>query len=168
LSPLGFLADLATPGNAAQLLSVRRVLEAESAALAALTIDEAGLESLTEALARADSALWPTGTDVEAFLDADADFHIRIARSTGNPALAALIENLIGRTARTRVIRAMSDRGAVRSTQAEHYAILAQLRQRDPQRARIRMEAHLLGVEEFAQSHPSDTFADGAKVRERQ
>ena len=168
LSPLGFLADLATPGNAAQLLSVRRVLEAESAALAALSIDEAGLESLTEALARADSALWPTGTDVEAFLDADADFHIRIARSTGNPALAALIENLIGRTARTRVIRAMSDRGAVRSTQAEHYAILAQLRQRDPQRARIRMEAHLLGVEEFAQSHPSDTFADGAKVRERQ
>jgi GntR family transcriptional regulator, transcriptional repressor for pyruvate dehydrogenase complex len=168
LSPLGFLADLTTPGNSAQLLSVRRVLEAESAALAALAIDEAGLESLAEALARADSALWPTGTDVEAFLDADADFHIRIARSTGNPALAALIENLIGRTARTRVIRAMSDRGAVRSTQDEHYAILEQLRQRDPQRARIRMEAHLLGVEEFARSHPSDTFADGAKVRERQ
>jgi DNA-binding FadR family transcriptional regulator len=168
LSPLGFLAELPTPGNAAQLLAVRRILEAESAALAALAIDAEGLESLAEALARADSALWPTGTDVEAFLDADADFHIRIARSTGNLALAALIENLIGRTARTRVIRAMSDRGAVRSTQAEHYAILEQLRRRDPQRARIRMEAHLLGVEDFAQSHPNDTYPDGVNERERQ
>jgi len=168
LSPLGFLAELSTPGNAAQLLAVRRILEAESVALAALAIDAEGLESLAEALARADSALWPTGTDVEAFLDADADFHIRIARSTGNVALAALIENLISRTARTRVIRAMSDRGAVRSTQAEHYAILAQLRRRDPHRARIRMEAHLLGVEDFAQSHPNDTYPDGASERERQ
>jgi DNA-binding FadR family transcriptional regulator len=168
LSPLGFLAELSTPGNAAQLLGVRRVLEAESAALAALAIDAAGLDALAEALSRADSALWPTGTDVDAFLDADADFHIRIARSTGNPALAALIENLIGRTARTRVIRAMSDRGAVRSTQTEHYAILEQLRRRDPHRARIRMEAHLLGVEEFAQTHPGDTLPEPAGGRERQ
>jgi DNA-binding GntR family transcriptional regulator len=62
----------------------------------------------------------------------------------------------------------MSDRGAVRSTQAEHYAILEQLRRRDPQRARIRMEAHLLGVEDFAQSHPNDTYPDGVNERERQ
>src|SRR5262245_24418286 len=76
LSPLGFLAELRT--NAAELLGVRRVLEAESAALAALAIDDAGLESLAEALGRADTAIHPTGADVEGFLDADADFHIRI------------------------------------------------------------------------------------------
>jgi DNA-binding FadR family transcriptional regulator len=168
LSPLGFLAELPTPGNAAQLLGVRRILEAESAALAALAIDEIGLESLTEALARADAALRPTGTDVEGFLDADTDFHLRIARSTGNPALAALIEHLIGRTERTRVIRAMSDRGAVHSTQTEHYAILEQLRRHDPQRARIRMEAHLLAVEEFARAHPNDTFSAPTPVKVRQ
>jgi DNA-binding FadR family transcriptional regulator len=166
LSPLGFLAEL--PTNAAELLGVRRILEAESAALAALSIDDEALEFLAEALARADSALKPSGTDVEAFLDADADFHIRIARSTGNSALAALIENLIGRTERTRVIRAMSERGAVRSTQTEHYAILAQLKRHDPQRARIRMEAHLLGVEEFARTHPSDTLPAPKAARERQ
>ena len=166
LSSLGFLAEL--PTNAAELLSVRRILEAESAAMAAVAIDADGLDSLAEALARADSALLPTGTDVEAFLDADADFHIRIARSTGNAALAALIENLIGRTERTRVIRAMSDRGAVHSTQAEHYAILSQLQRHDPQRARIRMEAHILGVEEFARAHPNDTLSAAEAVRERQ
>ena len=166
LSPLGFLAEL--PTNAAELLGVRRILEAESAALAALSIDDEALEFLAEALARADSALKPSGTDVEAFLDADADFHIRIARSTGNSALAALIENLIGRTERTRVIRAMSERGAVRSTQTEHYAILAQLKRHDPQRARIRMEAHLLGVEEFARTHPGDTLPAPKAARERQ
>jgi DNA-binding FadR family transcriptional regulator len=168
LSPLGFLAELSTPGNAAQLLLVRRVLEAESAALAALAIESEALDSLAEALARCDAALLPTGTDVEAFLDADADFHIAIARSTGNPALAALIQNLIGRTARTRVVRAMSDQGAVHSTQAEHYAILAELRRRDPQRARIRMEAHLLGVEEFARSHPSESVTADDSARASQ
>jgi DNA-binding FadR family transcriptional regulator len=166
LSPLGFLAEL--PTNAAELLGVRRILEAESAALAALSIDDEALEILAEALARADSALKPSSTDIEAFLDADADFHIRIARSTGNSALAALIENLIGRTERTRVIRAMSERSAVRSTQTEHYAILAQLRRHDPQRARIRMEAHLLGVEEFARAHPGDTLPAPKAARERQ
>jgi DNA-binding FadR family transcriptional regulator len=158
LSPLGFLAELPTPGNSAQLLSVRRILEAESAALAALAIDADGLEALAESLARADAAIRPDGTDIEAFLDADTDFHIRIARATGNPALAALIENLIGSTTRTRVIRAMSDRGAVPATQTEHYAVLTELRRHDPQRARIRMEAHLLGVEEFALSHPTDSL----------
>jgi DNA-binding FadR family transcriptional regulator len=166
LSPLGFLAEL--PTNAAELLGVRRILEAESAALAALAIDEEGLASLAEALGRADAALKPSGTDVEAFLDADADFHIRIARSTGNAALAALIANLIGRTERTRVIRAMSDRGAVSTTQTEHYAILSQLERRDPQRARIRMEAHLLGVEEFARTHPNDTLPAERSTDERQ
>jgi GntR family transcriptional repressor for pyruvate dehydrogenase complex len=158
LSPLGFLAELPTPGNSAQLLSVRRILEAESAALAALSISADGLEALAEALGRADAATGADGTDIEAFLDADTDFHIRIARAAGNPALAALIENLIGSTTRTRVIRAMSDRGAVSTTQTEHYAVLAELRRGDPQRARIRMEAHLLGVEEFAQSHPNDSL----------
>src|SRR4029079_2659669 len=80
LSPLGFLAELSTPGNAAQVLGVRRILEAESAALAALAIDADALDTLAEALGRADAALLPTGTNVEAFLDADADFHIAIAR----------------------------------------------------------------------------------------
>jgi DNA-binding FadR family transcriptional regulator len=62
----------------------------------------------------------------------------------------------------------MSERSAVRSTQTEHYAILAQLRRHDPQRARIRMEAHLLGVEEFARAHPGDTLPAPKAARERQ
>jgi DNA-binding FadR family transcriptional regulator len=168
LSPIGFLAELSTPGNSAQLLGVRRILEAESASLAALAIDADTLDLLADALARADAAIGPDGTNVEAFLDADADFHITIARTSGNPALAALIQNLIGRTERTRVLRAMSDGGAVRSTQAEHYAILTELRRGDPHRSRIRMEAHLLGVEEFARAHPTDAVPASGTDRERQ
>ena len=56
----------------------------------------------------------------------------------------------------------------VHATQAEHYAILAQLRRRDPQRARIRMEAHLVGVEDFAQSQTDHTLPDGADRRRRE
>ena len=157
LSPLGFLAELPTPGNAAQLSGVRRVLEAESASLAALAADADDHAALAAALVRAEHALTGTGTevqvDIDAFLDADTEFHTRIAAASGNPALAALIENLIGRTERARVFRAMSDTGAVHATQVEHHSILAELIRRDPQRARIRMEAHVLGVEEFARDH---------------
>ena len=40
LSPIGFLADLQTPADSAHLLAVRRILEAESAARAALLLTD--------------------------------------------------------------------------------------------------------------------------------
>jgi GntR family transcriptional repressor for pyruvate dehydrogenase complex len=153
LSPLGFLAELEHGSNTAHLLTVRRVLEAESAGLAAQYITDAQLDKLSAALHRADAALAKEQPDFDEFLDADTDFHNLVAAATGNPALAALIANLIGRTARARVIRAMSEHGAVEDAQAEHYGILAELSRHDSHRARIRMESHVLGVEEFARTH---------------
>ena len=79
----------------------------------------------------------------------DTDFHRLIARASGNPAFAAIIEALVGRTARARLWRAIHQQGAVQETQQEHRAILDALAARDPDRARIRMSVHVLGVEEF-------------------
>ncbi|MFV0633045.1 FadR/GntR family transcriptional regulator [Demequina sp.] len=154
LSPLGFLADLPTPGNAAHLLGVRRALEAESVSLAATHISADALAALAHTLDKGDAA--GDDADLDAFLDADTEFHLHIAQASGNPALAALVGSLLGSTERARVVRAMHDRGAVAATQAEHRAILAELTRRDPQRARVRMEAHLMGVEEFARDHDLD------------
>lgn len=157
LSPLGFLVDLQQPAHAADLLAVRRVLETESVALAAtrLTMDE--LAALDAVLGGVDRALENEhDMDLEAFIDADTAFHGLIARASGNPPLAAIIDTLVGRTFRARLWRAISHRGSVRETQAEHRAILDELRRRDPERARIRMSVHLLGVEEFSAAHADE------------
>lgn len=157
LSPLGFLADLQQPAHAAELLAVRRVLETESVALAATRLTADDLARLEQLLASVD-ALLARGPepDLEAFIEADTHFHSVIAQASGNGSLAALIESLVGRTFRARLWRAISHRGSVLETQAEHRAILAELVRRDPERARIRMAVHLLGVEQFSAAHADE------------
>ena len=159
LSPVSFLAELPDPATSAHLLGVRRVLEAESASLAARSVTDEQLTEMDRVLSSVDGLLDGAGGDVdlERFIDADTAFHRLIAQASGNPALAALIENLVGRTSRTRMWRAVTERGAVEATHREHRAILEELAQRDPERSRIRMEVHILAVEEFAASHAGDT-----------
>jgi DNA-binding FadR family transcriptional regulator len=152
LSPLGFLADLQQPAHASDLLAVRRVLESESVALAAVRLTDEELDELDRVLDTADRS----EQDLDGFIRADTEFHRLIARASGNPPLAAIIDTLVGRTFRARLWRAISDRGAVRTTQAEHRAIVDELRRRDPERARIRMAVHLLGVEEFSAAHADE------------
>jgi DNA-binding FadR family transcriptional regulator len=157
LSPLGFLADLQQPAHAADLLAVRRVLEAESVSLAATRLTDADLENLDEILGRVDRALENEDEmDLEEFIQADTEFHRAIALASGNPPLAALIDALVGRTFRAPLWRAISNRGSVRETQGEHRAIFDELVRRDPGRARIRMSTHLLGVEQFSAAHAGE------------
>jgi DNA-binding FadR family transcriptional regulator len=161
LSPLGFLADLQQPAHAADLLAVRRTLEAESVALAATRLTDDDLSRLSEVLEVVDDILeGGPEMNLEAFIDADTEFHRIIARASGNPPLAAVIDALVGRTFRARLWRAISQHGAVQLAQAEHRAILRELVRRDPERARVRMEVHLLGVEEYSAAH-ADPHADG-------
>ncbi|MEO5921062.1 MAG: FCD domain-containing protein, partial [Pseudolysinimonas sp.] len=94
--------------------------------------------------------------DLEAVIHADTEFHRLIARASGNRPLAAIIDTLVGRTFRARLWRAISNRGSVRETQAEHRAILDELLRRDPERARIRMATHLLGIEQFSAAHADE------------
>jgi GntR family transcriptional repressor for pyruvate dehydrogenase complex len=154
LQPIRFLAELQGPQDAAHLLGVRRVLEPESAARAAVRIGDEDLARLADALAQADVALLAEPPhSLESFIAADTEFHRIIARASGNPALAALIEGLIGHTLRARLWRAVEQHDALSQTQAEHHAILDALRRRDPDRARTRMAVHVLGVEDFAAAH---------------
>jgi len=156
LRPLRFFADLELPGTAGQLLGIRRVLEMETVSVAAVAIGEDDLARLEALLDGVEEQAREDGGDVEAFIDADAAFHTAIAEAAGNRALAALVQSLVGRTQRARLWRAVAERGAVAATQAEHRAILRELRRHDPERARIRMAVHLLGVEEFAREHEGE------------
>lgn len=153
LRPLGFFVDLQGTAQAADLLAVRRVLEAESVGLAARKLTDEQIDQLEAILAPIDVLVAEGSVDPEAFIDADMRFHQLISRASGNPALAALIDGLMTRTFRGRLWRALTERDSVGVAHAEHRLILDALRVRDPERARIRMLSHLLGVEEFAASH---------------
>lgn len=156
MHPLSFLAELQNPASSSQFLAVRRVLEPEAAAAAATRANDADIAEAEAILTRGEEILRADGEiDLEATIEVDTEFHRVIARASGNPAFAAIIEALVGRTSRARLWRAIHDRGAVHRTQEEHRAVLEALRDRDPDRARIRMAAHVLGVEEFAARTPS-------------
>jgi DNA-binding FadR family transcriptional regulator len=157
LAPMGFMVDLQTPANSAHLQSVRRVLESEAASRAASRITEDELEEARAVLDNIESLVDDdSSVNHEVIMDADIAFHRIIANAAGNPALDALIEALASRTVRARMWRAMSERGILRQAQSEHRSILAELVARDGDRARIRMSNHLLGVEEFIDSHATE------------
>ncbi|MFF2371344.1 FadR/GntR family transcriptional regulator [Agromyces sp. NPDC058110] len=163
--PLGMLAELQSPENSVHLLGVRRVLEPEAAAHAALRITDDELAAARSVLDNGEALLGDDDVDLEGTIDVDTEFHRIIATASGNPAFAAIIDALVSRTARARMWRAIHQHDAVQSTQREHRAILAALEARDPDRARIRMQVHVLGVEEFTASQfdgGADEAADGA------
>lgn len=156
LAPMGFMIDLQAPASVAHLQSVRRVLETEAVALAAMRIGDEELAQMEALLQGLEPALAQGDIDSEAAMDVDINFHRVIARASGNPALEALIEALASRTIRGRMWRAIKEQGAVQGAQAEHTAILAELKAHEPDRARIRMATHLLGVEEFLDEHADE------------
>ncbi|WP_156253365.1 FadR/GntR family transcriptional regulator [Pseudactinotalea terrae] len=155
LSPLSFFVEMSEFSSAAELLAVRRVLEAESASLAALHLTEVQLAELEAVLADVDEMVCDLEhIHPERTIEADATFHRIIAGACGNSALAVLIENLSSRTVRARLWRSVNQRESIRSAHQQHRAILAELVARNPDRARVRMSTHLLDVEDFVAAHP--------------
>ena len=166
LAPVSFLADLQRPGGSPALHEVRRLLETEAAALAARHAGPQALAAAQEALAAAQEALdavsGPGEVDPQAFVEADVRFHRAVAQASGNPVLAALVQAFAGPTVRARVRRATGEEGALARTVQEHRAVLEALRAGDPDRARLRMGAHLLAVEDFLAGAGEDPDAGPA------
>ncbi|RII95626.1 FadR family transcriptional regulator [Clavibacter michiganensis] len=154
LAPLGFLVDLQSPNEAGNMASVRRLLEVEAAARAALRItpDEVrAAEGLLDSIAGLVDA--PIEAHHEAIMDVDIQLHRLIARAAGNPALEALVEAFANRTVRARTWRAITEQGVVPRTHAEHHAIVRALASGDPDRARLAMSMHLIELEDFIAGH---------------
>lgn len=78
----------------------------------------------------------------------DHAFHSLITSHCGNAVLAAVIQNMAGRTVRARVWRGMTEPGAVMRTHAEHRSIYCALVAGDRDRARIHAAAHIVSVED--------------------
>ncbi len=165
LAPMGFVVDLQGDGQAREVHAIRRLLESEAARLAATRITDA---ALAEARALLDEAILISREvphDHERIIEIDINFHRIIAAHTGNPVLVGLIDAFAGRTVRARLWRSLHEDGADRRTHEEHLAIWKALAARDPERARIRMANHLIGVEESLSALPDDDVATPAKAR---
>jgi len=135
-------AEAAEPGSVVQILALRRAIEAEVAAEAALRRGDAEMASIEAALARIDEAV-AEGDDGVAD---DVAFHRAIAAATGNPyflkTLTFLNQYLEAGVVVTRRNEALREDFS-RQVRDEHAAIAAAIRARDPQAAREAAQTHL-------------------------
>jgi len=120
-----------------EILSVRRILESEAAALAAGRLTPAELEPLL-ALSHAFAA--DEAPDFNAFWRYDDAFHDLVGRGSGKPLLASLIGDL-RRKARMCHLRRMPRNFNAQA--AEHLSVLYALSERDGFGAKRAMARHL-------------------------
>jgi len=126
-----------------ELLRARYVIESECAALAAKAARQVHLEALAEALAQMrreidDGQSQPLG--------GDRLFHLRVAETTGNGALVAVVEMLWKERA-GELYKRLEDHydspALLKSAVAEHEAVLKAIAAHDSRGARAAMQRHL-------------------------
>ncbi|MEU6842166.1 FadR/GntR family transcriptional regulator [Streptomyces sp. NPDC046716] len=147
LEALSFVVDFHRDDTVLEFLAVRRILEPAATAMAATTIDRDQLDRLAAQL----DDLGP-GPSVEELVAADLDFHRGIVAATGNSVLCSLLDGLSGPTTRARIWRGLTQEDAVGRTLREHRAILAALRDGDPEAARSWATVHIASVEQWLRS----------------
>jgi DNA-binding FadR family transcriptional regulator len=162
LSAMEFWVGLQDGERANQVHTVRRALETEAAAAAAVSITELQLAEAERILERAGEAIHGTPIDHEGAMRCDIEFHRLIAESSGNHVLSALIETVSTRTVRGRMWRSIHDSEGLVATHGEHLGILAALRRHDADRARTRMANHLYAVEDYVTAIPEHELGEPA------
>lgn len=124
--------------STSELIEVRSGLEVQAVTLAAARIDAAALERLDEYVTTMEHNL----ENVEAFIEADARFHLQIATSSGNMVLRDLLLT-VRSLLRLWVERALQNEQQARDAAREHREILGALRARDPRAAEAAMTGHM-------------------------
>ncbi len=131
--------------SAIELTEARLLIEAEVAALAASQITDEELAELETLVGQIEQENKTAGGKEEA----DAAFHLAIARATKNSALVENVERLweLRNTSRESALLHEKARHAnIKPVVDEHTAILRAMQERDPAAARNAMRTHLLQV----------------------
>jgi GntR family uxuAB operon transcriptional repressor len=127
-----------------ELLQARKLIEGEIAAVAARKASQSELDLLRQCLARME-----TNVDDFAVREAsDREFHLGIAKATGNGSLELVVEGLWDQRAELwgRLQKHFHTQELARKTIRDHAAILDALVGRDPEAARAAMHRHLARV----------------------
>ncbi|WP_405749693.1 GntR family transcriptional regulator [Streptomyces sp. NBC_00012] len=137
-----------TKEEADQLLSVRTLLEAEAARLAAADCDEAGVAALEKICAKGEQAV--ADDDVDLAVATDAAFHAKVMELAGNAVLAGLAGQVDRRVRwyRTPVARQRGIRSWI-----EHRSLIAAIAARDGQRATEIVRSHMENTHETYHRH---------------
>lgn len=144
LEALSFVVDFHGDAQVLELLEVRRILEPAATAMACGRVDDGGVRDLYTLLDDVTEDV-----SVEKLVEADLEFHRRIAQASGNAYLASLLDSLSGRTARARIWRGVTQAQAVSRTLSEHRAIVDAIAARQPEVARSWATVHVSGVEQW-------------------
>jgi DNA-binding GntR family transcriptional regulator len=126
-----------TDEEADQLLTVRTLLEAEAARLAAVNAGSAGVAVLEELCAQGESAV--AADDVDAAVALNARLHATVMELAGNAVLAELAGQ-VDRRVRWYYTPIARQRG--RQSWIEHRELIAAIADRDEQRATAVMRQH--------------------------
>jgi GntR family transcriptional repressor for pyruvate dehydrogenase complex len=132
------LAVLRSKAELADVLVVRRLLEMETVALAAVHRTESDLRDLEAAIEAMDRSL----DSMDGFIAADHQFHRALAAASGNPILVLLVDSLAEPLQATRRVMYWVEGAPVRG-QRQHRAILDAVRKNAVGAARDAMAAHL-------------------------
>jgi len=137
----GAVVSLPSAQDFRDLFAVRAALEGLAVESACPRLSAADLDALEQSCAVARRCLAGAASAAD-WIQADEDFHERIARAAGNPFLH---EQLGALRNRIRLFMHLSHRfpERVAGALAEHEAVLAALRTRDPAAARAAMDNHL-------------------------
>jgi GntR family transcriptional regulator, transcriptional repressor for pyruvate dehydrogenase complex len=128
-------------GNLAALQVARELLEIPIARLAATNRTSANIERLSELLRFMEGAQ----ADPQRFIDADTDFHIELARATGNPVLEVLSQTTVA-LMRTQRILLTEFEQELPAAVLSHRAILKAVTSRNARAAGEAMRSHLAHV----------------------
>lgn len=138
----GYLVKEISYKDLFDLMDIRLVLEVHAAKLAATLMTTETLHILEK-----DSAF----RTLDEWLEMNKEFHVSIARATGNERLAEIVESLLDRSRRLAVLDSTIlfpyDEGT------EHAAIYQAFRDRDASRAASLMEKHLLASRDRIKDH---------------
>lgn len=129
-----------------ELIAARRVIEGETAAIAALVADDRALAGLTEAIQKMDSDIDKGVQILSNREDGDRLFHSRIAAASGNGVLVTLVEQLwegMQRPIFTAICQRVRMPENARRAAGEHHRIFERIAAKDPTGARATMHAHL-------------------------
>jgi GntR family hexuronate regulon transcriptional repressor len=133
-----------TEMSALALTEARRLFEGEACALTAACINDEQLTGLERLASDMEGTVAPD--EIERL---EQEFHLTVARASGNAAIAAGVEDLwIMRRQSPQCVTALRRARAATAGNfvAEHRKVIAALRERDPKVARQAIHAHLTQV----------------------
>jgi DNA-binding FadR family transcriptional regulator len=143
-----------------ELLNARKLVEGEIAALAATEAKPDDLAALKQAVARMTAHV----DDFHIREETDRDFHLAVAKATGNSSLELVVEGLWNQRAELwgRMQQHFHTEALAKQTIRDHAAILAAIVARDPVAARDAMHRHIGRVARVFQRGVTVPPADAA------